>query len=370
MFEKLKKKHKIWCIVGAVICFLVSGVVVAFSVNDIKTLLLKPAALEDLDASDLKEDLKVTAKVRFVMDYYAYTETKGQTTSMEFIIPVGEKEYMGLMCSGSKMRQLKANMELYWDYLDGKDVDVDDISVIEVKGTIQPMKGESLKFYKEFVASLNWSDEEASIFVPYMLKVGEIGKVDTSTLVMKGIMFAIFFIIGLVVLISGIRGNNLKDVMKYCEAKGNKEYELQKIEQFYQMQAPVQGIRANEEYLISVNGSTVRFAPADKLIWAYTHIIQHRQGFIPTGKTYSIMIRRSDGVALDIPMSSENACKQALDYLASVYPYIYIGYDNQWNSMYSKNRGEMTRLVQERKAEMQQLMNNESGYDMNNNSEL
>lgn len=370
MFEKLKRKHRTWCVIGAIICFLVSGVVVAFSIDDVKTLLLKPAALETLDAADIKEDLKVTAKIRYVMDYYAYTESKGQTTSMEFIIPVGEEEYMGLVCSGSKMRELNANMELYWDYMDGKDVDINDLSVIEVKGTIQPITGESLTFYTEFVASIGLPEEDAAKFIPYMLKVGEIGEVDTGNFAMKVIMFAIFFIIGLVVLISGIRGNNLKDVMKYCEAKGNKEYELQKIEQFYQMQTPVQGIRANDEYLIAVNGSTVRFAPADKLVWAYTHIVQHRQGVIPTGKTYSIMIRRSDGVSLDIPMGSENACKQALDYLSSVYPYIYIGYDNQWNSLYSKNRGEMTRLVQERKAEMQQLMNSESGYDMNNNSEL
>lgn len=95
MFEKLKRKHKTWCIIGAVICFLVSGVVAAFSVNDIKTLLLKPSALETLDASDIKENLKVTAKVRYVMDYYAYTETKGQTTAMAVYHPCRRKGIHG-----------------------------------------------------------------------------------------------------------------------------------------------------------------------------------------------------------------------------------------------------------------------------------
>lgn len=356
MFEKLRNKYRIKCILGGVFLLLLAAGVVALSLGSIKVLvkkyLVKPVALESLDASEIKDGLKITAEISYVMDYYAYTETMGQTTAMEFIIPVGEEEYMGFECSGANMRQAKKNMELYWDYLDGEDVSLDDMKTVEISGTVVEMTGKSLKYYNEFVASLGWSKEEASIFIPYMIKLGDIEKVDTSSMVIAGIMFLVFFIFGLCILISGVRGNNLKEVTKYCNEKGNPDYEMQKIEQFYQMGEPVEGLRANNEYFMAVKGTSIYFAPAEKLLWAYSHVVQHRTNFVPTGKTYSVIVKRSDGVQHEISMKNEEACKKSLNYLASSYPYLYIGYDNQWNQMYNKNRAEMTRLVQERKAEM------------------
>lgn len=366
MFEKLRNKYRIKCILGGVFLLLLAAGVVALSLGSIKVLikkyLVKPVALESLDASDIKDGLKITADIEFVMDYYAYTESKSQTTAMEFIIPVGEKEYMGLECSGANMRQLEANMKLWWAYLDEEDVSLDDMKTVKISGTVVEMTGKSLKYYNEFVDSLGWSKEDASIFLPYMIKLGDIEKVDTGNMVVAGIMFLVFFIFGLCILISGIRGNNLKEVTKYCNEKGNPDYEMQRIEQFYQMGEPVEGLRVNNEYFMAVKGTSVYFAPAEKLIWAYSHVVQHRTNFVPTGKTYSVIVKRSDGVQHEIPMKNDNACKQVLNYLASNYPYLYIGYDNQWNQMYNRNRAEMTRLVQERKAEMAG-MQQDTGFD-------
>lgn len=360
MFEQLRKKYKKKCI-GIGVFFLLLGVgVIALSSGNIKVLIkkyiVKPVALESLDASDLKDGLKVTAKIDYPVDYYEYTESKGQMTSMSFIIPVGEKEWMGLECSGKNMRQLKANMELYWTHLEEEDVSLDDVlsdmDPVKISGTVVKMTPSTQLYYKRYIDSLGWTEEQTSIFLPYVIKLGDIEKVDTSEVVAAGLIFLVLAGFGIGYFIAAARCNNLKQVTQYCSEKSNPEYEMQKIEQFYQMGEPVEGVRANNEYFMAVNGTSVAFSPAERLIWAYFSVTQHRTNFIPTGKTYAVIIKCSDGVQHAISMKDEAACKRALNYLASNYPYIYIGYDNKWNQMYNKKRAEMIRLVGERKAEM------------------
>lgn len=348
MFEKLKKKHMVKSIFGCLVLWAIAGVILGLNLESVKVFFDEPVALEDLKASDLHANLKVNAEIYLVMDYYSYTEEDGRTVTMEFMIPVGDEEYMGLECSYSTMDKAKENMELYWDYMDGEDVSLDDMKVIPVKGTIQPLKGDSLRYFNEFVDALGWTEEEEEIFVPYVLKVDNIGELDDFTALFLALIFLVLFFVGLGVLISGMRGSNLKALEKYCASKGNKEYEMQKIEQFYQMGTPVQGIRAGSDYFMAVSGTQINFAPADKLLWAYTHVVQHRTNFIPTGKTFSIIVKLSDGSQLSLPMDNQAACDQALNYIATNYPYLYIGYDDQFNRMFNKNRDEMIRLVRGR----------------------
>lgn len=364
MLNKLKNKHRINCILGCIVCLAIAAAIAAFNMDNIKAALTEPVPLETLKAEDIKGNLRVTADIYYVLDYYSYMEKNGSTTSMEFMIPVGEQEYMGFECSGTKMRQAKENMELYWSYMDGEDVSLDTMQPIRVTGTIQPLEGESLKYFREFVDSLGWTEEEKAIFMPYVIKSGYVGNMDVVGLVFMGIMAAGFLIGGICILLSGLRGSNMKDIEKYCSSKGNREYEMQRIEQFYQMGEPVQGIRANNEYFMAIKGASIYFAPAQALLWAYSHVVQHRTNFIPTGKSYSVIVKKQDGTQFEIPMSDQLACDQALSYINTTYPYLYIGYDDQWNKMFQKNRDEMARLVWGRKSTMtQENMDFQEGMD-------
>lgn len=359
MFEELRKKYKKRCIKVGVFFLLLAAGVIALSSGNIKVLIkkyiVKPVALESLDASDIKDGLKVTAKIEYALGYYEDTEAKGQKTSMSFIIPVGEKEWMGLECSGSNMRQLEANMKLYWTHLE-EDISLNDVlsdmKPIKISGTVVKMPEYTQWYYKTYIDSLGWTEEQTSIFLPYVIKLGDVETIDTSEVVAAGLIFLVLAGFGIGYLIAAARCNILKGVTKYCSEKSNPEYEMQKIEQFYQMGEPVEGVRANNEYFMAVNGTSVAFSPAERLLWAYFSVVQHRTNFVPTGKTYYVDVKCSDGVQLAISMKDEAACKRALSYLASSYPYLYIGYDNKWKQMYNKNRAEMIRLVGERKAEM------------------
>lgn len=362
MIEKLKKKYMANCIFATVLLWALAAVFVAITWDDLNVLFQKPLKIEDLKAEDIQKNVKVEGDVYYFMDYYAYQENDdGDTTAMQFMIPVGEAEYMGVNCSGSTMDQAKENMDAYWAYLDGDESAMDNLQPVKISGTIQPLSGEYLKFFNDFVDGIGLSEEDAAVFLPYVINVGDIGDTDTVTLGILGLAALALLITGICMLVSGFSGKNVKKLEKYCEGKGNKEYALQQIEHFYQMQPPVQGIRINEEYFMAVKGTKIYFSQADQILWAYAHVVQHRTNFIPTGKTYSVIVKLDNGKAYDIPMNREANMNEALNYIASNMPYLFIGYDKDFEKLYNKNRMDMRQIVRSRKQEYEVNMTGTAG---------
>ena len=106
MIEKLKKKYMANCIFATVLLWALAAVFVAITWDDLNVLFQKPLKIEDLKAEDIQKNVKVEGDIYYFMDYYAYQENdKGGMTAMQFMVPVGEAEYMGVNCSGSTMNR-------------------------------------------------------------------------------------------------------------------------------------------------------------------------------------------------------------------------------------------------------------------------
>lgn len=350
MIERLKKKYRANCIFIAVFWWVLAAIFVAVTWDDMNVLLQKPMQIDDLKAEDIQKNVRVEGEVYYFMDYYAYQENEdGNTTAMQFMIPVGENEYMGVNLSGQSMQNAKENMDAYWAYLDGDESAMDDLQPVKIKGTIQPLKGDYLQYFNDFVHDLSLPDETAEYFLPYVINDGDIGEGNMVTIIVLVLLAAGSLIGGIYMLVSGIKGKNVKALEEYCESKGNKEYILAQIEHFYQMQPPVQGIRIGQDYFMAVAGTKVFFAEADQVLWVYENVVQHRTNFIPTGKTYSIIVKLYDGRTLDIPMRKKKASQEALQYIAANMPYLFIGYEEDWVELYNTERDQMLQTVRSRK---------------------
>lgn len=345
MIQSLKKKHLILCILGAVAFWIVAALIVICEMDNIKCLFETPKAFEELKAEDIKEGVLVKARIYTIYDYYSYYEEDGTITSKEYLIPVGEKEYMGMVCSGSEMNIADKNMQVYWDYLDGKDFSGTNMEELAVEGTIMPLEGESLRYYNEYLDAMEMTEEERANFLPYVLQVNYIGNATKGGLVASAVFAAVLAVIGIIFLINGIRATNLKNLRKYCREKGNEELYMKRVEQFYESGTPVQGIRVNTEYFMAVRFAAVYFAEAKDLIWVYSSIVRHSVNFIPAGKTYSLKVCKADGKQFDIQMKNERAVNEAIDYVARNMPYLIFGYDDTLLNMYNQNRSEMVRQV-------------------------
>lgn len=353
MFHELKKKSLKSNLPMILILAVVGIVLIGIHAS---SLLLFFAGKDDLDvmtADEIHPGMYVEATVYGIYDYYASTtQTKNgvsSTISCEYIIPVGEAEYMGMVAPKSYISDCDDLMEESWDYLDG----LTDVITgqFRVTGTIAEMDAESLKFYREYLIDYagydELSEEEQAAFLPYYLKIDYIGEKESFQVAGLSLLGLLLIIIAVIMVIWAMTGGGQKALKKYCKENGAET----KLEQFYQNTVPVYGLRISREFVLGTAGGSTLFLPAEDLLWAYTQVITHKRGFITTGRTYSVILRTKKGKRFDHIVSSEENAKEVLNRIQQILPWVILGYSNELQKTYAKNRAELIRASEERRAE-------------------
>lgn len=345
MIRTLKRKSVLYSFLIGSVFWAVALIVLICNLDSIQACFAKPVKLNELKAKDIKEGVRVEADIYLIYDYYAYYEDNGKTISKEYLIPVGNSEYMGMVCEGTYMYTADSNMEIYWNYLDGKDISENSLQTMRVEGTIMPITGESLQLYNEYIDGLQLTKEDKKYFLPYALMVDYLGDSTGNDLIFSAIFCAFMVIVGIAMFFKHISGSNIKELENYCAKKGDRQMQIERIEQFYEGEAAVCNIRLSPEYFMAVKNAKVFFAEVTDLLWVYPYVIQHSINMIPTVKTYALMVRTADGRELEIPMKNEAALEEAFAYVAEKVPYLYFGYDDNTYEFYKDNRQMMVEHV-------------------------
>ncbi len=352
MYQELKKKYLVKNLTVAIFLFIIGGIILITQMDNIKMILAPAVNLDTLYADEIKESMKVKVEVGDIREYYAYTEEGGRVIEKEYIIPVGEKEFMGLVLGESYLEQADRDMEATWDYLDGDESAINRIEFFTVTGKVVPMSGESKEFYDEFIYLLGLEPEQEELFIPYMVVTGSAAGGFTSNFIVFGIVAAVIIIIGICVLVRGLTGGALKDIKKYCEATGNAEAAMQRLERFYAQTQPVGNLRVSPEFIMAQTSGKVMLTDASKVLWVYQHIVSHYTNGIPSGKDYSIMVWMTDGTKMDIPMKGKKKAEEALDYIGRSLPYLFFGFNEQIQAAYNQNRQGMIQAMTERREQL------------------
>ncbi len=349
MLETLKKKSfkKViaWVVVlyiAAVACMIISGCGI-FKLPFKKD-------IYDLDVNDL-EGQYVTAEVYFIYDYYAYTtETsksnpRPKTTSKEYIIPIGENEYMGLYLpsrSLSKADKLMKSSQAYLDNPSGTGPSEEEIFTIT--GTILPMAEDSLEFYHEAVGYDEMTDEEKALFLPYYLREDYLGRTTEGVTYLLSIGAVVCLICATVMLVRAITGAYQKDVVKFCADTGDKEQALERMSTYYESAQPVSGIIIADNWIMFQQGAHTRVWPLEKFLWAYKKTTEHRRNGIKTGTTYSVVICNTAKRRFELAMR-EQEVQDALQYIVENSPTTVVGYNNKLDKMYQKDLDKFQRIL-------------------------
>ena len=125
-----------------------------------------PKPLDSLDVSELKGQY-VEAEVYLIYDWYAYTErtntstNRSTVTEKEYIIPVGDAEYMGLAVDAGYISTADDLLDASYELLTGASQTPGES--FTVRGTILPLSGESLDFYHQVVGYDDWTAEEQQL---------------------------------------------------------------------------------------------------------------------------------------------------------------------------------------------------------------
>jgi hypothetical protein len=108
----------------------------------------------------------------------------------------------------------------------------------------------------------------------------------------------------------------------------------------------------SRNWIISCWLTEVAVMRRDEIIWAYKKRTKHSVNLIPTGSSYSLVLRDARGKLLELPNS-----EQLLDsYLASWVeqtPWVIFGYDRKLEKLYKKQLQSFAQTVSDRRSTMQ-----------------
>lgn len=297
-------------------------------------------------------EMYAEGEIYAIMDYYAYTTEDSKTVEKEYFIPVGEESYIGLVAPKAYLEQCDKLMKETQDYMSGESDTIS--STFRVKGTILPMESSSLKYYKEYYEELGWDDEETEVFLPYYLKIEYIGEYHNSFYYLVGVLAGALVIIAVCIILKNVSGANQKMIVKYCKKSGNYDATMAKLDKFYYSVSPVQGVRISPEFFMSPFGNSTLLLESKEILWAYQVTTTHRTNGIKTGTSYSLMLKLRSGKYYQVAFDGEQAVLQVLQYIENTIPFVIIGYTDELQKVYSKNRQEMIAEADRRIAEMQQ----------------
>lgn len=358
MLQELKKQSFKRSLALIILLAIFSVMMILVIKDGVKAVLGGTHNLDEMTADQIKPGMLVEGTVYGIYDYYAYTEEtengKTKVVSTEYLIPVGEQEYMGLYTTAKYHDACEALMYSSWDYLNDKTDTIE--GQFTVKGTVLPLEGDSLKFYKEYVGYDDMTPEQQADFLLYYINIDSLGTNSYPAFYLflaaaAGLITATFYW-----LIKALRGGYQKNLIQYCKEHNCED----QVEAFYRSTVPVEGLRVSSRYLMGQQGAKTFLIPAEELLWSYMHVTTHKQYFITVGKTYCVMLRTKDGKSYSQNVKNEEKAREVLAVIRQRMPHAAQGYDKEWETLYQKNRAEFIRQVDERR----QQMSGEFGAEM------
>ena len=87
------------------------------------------------------------------------------------------------------------------------------------------------------------------------------------------------------------------------------------------------------------------------MVWAYPKITKHYHNGIPTGKTYSAILRDSKGQSMEI-RGKKNSVPQFMQTVQHRMPWVLIGFSQELDALWTKEKPQFMRLMEARKAKL------------------
>jgi hypothetical protein len=107
--------------------------------------------------------------------------------------------------------------------------------------------------------------------------------------------------------------------------------------------------RITSDWLVEMSSLKTAIVRLADLLWAYPKVIKHYHNFIPTGKSYFVVVRDRAGQSIEVSVKKDQQ-PMALESLSRRNPWAVYGFDQQLAKGWPKNRAELIQVVDERRA--------------------
>lgn len=318
-------------VLGAILVLAAAAaVLLGLSATDLMLLVRGPVSLDTLGEEELSGQY-VTADVNYILDWYARTDKdSGATVEKEYIIPVGEAAYMGLVLPGPLVAEGDRLQEATAQYLYGG---AEPGWYLQVRGTIRPLRGESLQYYYDMFGYDDLTFQQQELVLPLALYVGDVGDLAQNLVLLLAAGGGLCALAALYFLVKALSGGYQKSIRRFCDGDA---VLAEQVAEFYADTQPVCGLRCGERFLMFQQGATTQLLDPAHIVWAYGQTVQHRTNGLPIGKTYGLVLRTDAGKTYTIPIKRDQVpC--VLDVLAERYPRWVLGYADELAARYQQN---------------------------------
>lgn len=110
-------------------------------------------------------------------------------------------------------------------------------------------------------------------------------------------------------------------------------------------------MRITSNWLIHAAAYKTDVMASRDILWAYPKITKHYHSGIPTGKTYSAILRDSKGQSVEVSGKKDSVPK-LLESVQRRMPWVLIGYDKQLEALWLKEKQQFVQLIEQRRAKL------------------
>lgn len=355
MLNQLKRKALQNRLILAVVLFVVAVIVLWISDFAIFTFLAGPKQMDDMPLDELVGSY-VETDVWGMYDYYAYTEqTKNGVsvgiTEKEYIVPVGEMEYMGVAVPKQRIDDAEDLLERTIAYLDDETGEVEVGETMHVRGYVSEMDAQTRGFYYETVGYDDMDAQTQAMFLPIVLRDGTVAG-DTTEVEMWLFTAIALVIIGLGVygVINAAIGGYQSSIRKACAAGADPETTMEHIERFYEDTQPIGNVRADENWVMLQSGVNTELLRAQDIAWIHMSTVQHRVYFIPTGKSHALAVWTRDGKKHEVAMPKQEDMQNAHEHLFNCLPEAVFGYSEALAQQFNRDRASFPEIAKQQHA--------------------
>lgn len=113
----------------------------------------------------------------------------------------------------------------------------------------------------------------------------------------------------------------------------------------------IQPVHLTSSWLLHKSMFSLTIFHSSEIVWAYQKVTSHYHSFIPTGKTYAVIIRDEYGRRIEANVGrwkAKDTTTRFLQALANQFPWIVLGYSNELKREFEKNRAGFVAAVRQR----------------------
>jgi hypothetical protein len=111
------------------------------------------------------------------------------------------------------------------------------------------------------------------------------------------------------------------------------------------------GLRITTNWMINAAPYKTDAMATQDIVWAYPKVTKHYHNGIPTGKTYSAMVRDSKGQSMEVS-GKQDSVPKLLESLKRRMPWILVGYTKELEALWQKQKPRFFQLMERRRAEL------------------